>query len=172
MTSGIKKNVIKKKKNIHEHKIVYIAHAGGVTFLKFSLACVWKLGWQVVLISLWRLMVSSPFHLSCLGSDQAGRAMVSVCQRRLTFLPHEVQICCTWQAAGSPQFACLVRSDTDKKWLRENWHTEKSTVAANIWWCDFRWIGNESWCWHLYNICTACLTKFGGGGVVSHQGLF
>lgn len=48
------------------------------------------------------------------------------------FLPHEVSICCTWQAAGSAQFACLVKSDTDKKRLGENWHTEENPRLQQI----------------------------------------
>lgn len=43
----------------------------------------------------------TPCPPTCLGSARSGRAAVSVCQHRLTFLPHEVSICCTWQAAGS-----------------------------------------------------------------------
>lgn len=127
----------------------------GVTFPYFSSDSVSEWGWQFVLIFLCRLAVSPPSHLKCLGYNQTGSAVVSVCQHRLTFLPHEVSICCTWQAAGSAQFARLVKSDTDKKRLGENWHTEeKSTATANIWWCDFRWIGDGSQCWHLCNICT------------------
>lgn len=89
--------------------------------------------------SLRRRVVYPPSHLRCLRYDQTGSAVVSVCQHRLTFLPHEVSICCTWQAAGSAQFARLVKPDTDKKRLGEKLtHRGKSTAPANIWWCDFR----------------------------------
>ena len=89
--------------------------------------------------SLRRRVVYPPSHLRCLGYDQTGSAVVSVCQHRLTFLPHEVSICCTWQAAGSAQFARLVKPDTDKKRLGEKLtHRGKSMAPANIWWCDFR----------------------------------
>ncbi len=89
-------------------------------------------GWQFVLIFLCKLLVFCSSLFRCLGYNQTGSAAVSVCQLRLPFLPHEVSICCTWQAAGSTQFACLVKSDTDKKRLGENWHTEENPQLQQI----------------------------------------
>lgn len=109
-----------------------ILHMQGVTFSYSYSDSVSEWNWQFVLISFCRLVVSPPFHFRCLGYDQTGSALVSVCQHRLTFLPHEVSICCTWQAAGSAQFACLVKSDTDKKRLGENWHTEENPRLQQI----------------------------------------
>lgn len=43
-----------------------------------------------------------------------------------------MSICCTWQGDGSAQFACLVKSDTDKKWLGKNWHTEENPRREQI----------------------------------------
>lgn len=43
-----------------------------------------------------------------------------------------MSICRTWQAAGSAQFARLVKSDTDKKRLGENWHTEENPRLQQI----------------------------------------
>lgn len=106
----------------------------------------------------WLLLTSSSY-----GRDTTGLAVqrwtfvhTHTHTHTRTVLPHEVSICCTWQAAGSAQFARLVKSDSDKTRPGVNWHTEerKSTATANIWWWDFRGIGDGSWCWHLCNICT------------------
>lgn len=122
----------KKKKEDRSQDKMPILHIQGVTFSFSYSDSVSEWDWQFVLISLCRLVVSPSSHLKCLGYDQTGSAVVSVCQHRLTFLPHEVSICCTWQAAGSAQFAWLVKSDTDKKRLGENWHTEENPRLQQI----------------------------------------
>lgn len=60
------------------------------------------------------------------------------------FMAPENSMHSTRYTGGSLQFAHLVKSDTDRKRLGESWCGGKSLSLANIWWCDFCYIGDEA----------------------------
>lgn len=106
-------------------------HMQRVTFLHSYSESISEWGSELVLISLCSLAVSPPlpFQMPEVRPDwQCSGERLSA----KIFLPHEVSICCTWQAAGSTQFACLVKFDTDKTRLGENWHTEENPWLQQI----------------------------------------